>query len=448
MSDRRVLIGMPGYSNLTGDASRGYWRATRLPDSQVIYKYNHGSLLAANFNGLWTHALNVVHRGGRLDYFAMQHADVGPEDWWLDTLIDELEARDLDVLGVVVPIKDGHGTTSLALGRPDGDPWRPLCRLTMAEVYRLPETFTSEDLGHPILLNTGLWVCRFDLEWARLVHFTINDRIVFDQKADCYRAQCEPEDWCFSRLLHELGAPGSPTDGCRPLRIGATRKVTLNHRGEVDFPNTHAWGEAYDSAWVDSSVVPDDLPGFVFPSDVEGWLRPEEGRELARLAKGKRVLEVGSYCGLSTICLAQTADHVVSVDPHDGRGTPDPQDTLPKLVANLERYGVADKVEGIIDTFTPWENTRRVFDLVFIDGAHDYESVFNDVTNALDVLAPGGLIAFHDYRTSPGQFDGRWDPGVTRAVNELLDSGGELLSRCATVAVVRPPALVPSTLEV
>ncbi|HEX6985675.1 MAG TPA: hypothetical protein VF170_09870, partial [Planctomycetaceae bacterium] len=173
--EARVFLGMPGYGELTAGAARGFWRATRRPESHVCYQYNEGSLLAANFNTLWCGALNLRHRGERVDYFAMQHADIEPQDYWLDTLIEEMEARDLDLLGVVVPIKDMKGVTSTALARPDGDTWRIQCRLTMAEVYRLPETFTSEDVGHPLLLNTGLWVCRFG-EWAKQVRFTINDR--------------------------------------------------------------------------------------------------------------------------------------------------------------------------------------------------------------------------------------------------------------------------------
>lgn len=424
---------MPGYGELTAGAARGFWRSTRLPDAQVHYAYHEGSLLAANFNALWAGALNRAHRGQRVDYFAMQHADVEPADWWLDTLIDELDARGLDVLGAVVPIKDTLGLTSLALDRPDGDTWRPLCRLTMTEVFRLPETFTSAEVGHPLLLNTGLWVCRFDPAWARQVRFTINDRIVFDRPSDCYRAQTEPEDWYFSRLCHELG-----------LKVGATRKVKLTHRGGMTFPNSHAWGQGHDSAWIDASPVPDDLPGFVFPRDVRGWLRPEEGRELARLARGKRVLEVGSYCGLSTICLAQTAERVVAVDTHDGRGTPAPSSTLATFHANLRRYAVDSKVMtavGTLDTRTEDVEMGGLYDLVFIDGAHDRESVNWDISQSINVLSRDGLICFHDYKSPV-------DPGVTEAVDGFLATGAELLFVCGSLAVVRPPAPVPSTLEV
>jgi hypothetical protein len=417
--DRRVFLGMPGYGELTAGAARAFWRATRLPDRQVRYQYNEGSLLAANFNTLWAAALNLAHSGERVDYFAMQHADVEPEDWWLDALIDEMEARDLDVLGTVVPIKDRKGLTSLALGRDDGDTWRVLCRLTMAEAHALPETFTSEDCGHPLLLNTGLWVCRFSEEWARKVRFTINDRIV--QMPDGrYVPQTEPEDWYFSRLCHELG-----------MRIGATRKIKLAHRGGIAFHSDQVWGEPFDRSYVPESQIPDCLP---LP-EIDGWLRPEEARGLAILAKGRRVLEIGSYCGLSTVCLARTAASVVALDPHDGRGTPVPQNTLPALRRNLARYGVAGKVEVRVGVSgEPWPGDE--FDVVYIDGDHSAEAVRRDIAHALACLAPGGLLAFHDYR-SPH------DPGVTEAVDELLAAGGELLSTHETLAVVRPPAAVP-----
>lgn len=422
-NDRRVFIGQPGYGELTAGAARGFWRATRLPDSHVVRQYNEGSLLAQNFNTLWVTALNRVHRGERVDYFAMQHADIEPCDYWLDMLIDELEARDLDVLGVVAPIKDQKGMTSIALAHETGDSWRIKCRLTMSDVHRLPETFTSADLGHPILLNTGLWVCRFG-EWAKQVRFTINDRIAFDTKLDRYVAQVEPEDWYFARLCHELG-----------LKIGCTRKIPLDHRGVARFTNTRPWGtQFHDQAWADESPVPEvDADGFRFPFDVEGWLRFEEGKALFNLAKGKRVLEIGSYCGKSTICLAQNAFSVVAVDYFDGRGTAVPQDTRPAFIANLKRYGVAGQVE----TLSPEDPLPEGgFDLVFIDGAHDYESVRHDIERSLAALTPGGLLAFHDYHSSG-------DPGVTAAVDELLADGGELLSTYSTLAVVRPPAAIP-----
>jgi len=382
--------------------------------------YQQGSLLASNFNQLWCGALNTVLSGKRVDYFAMLHDDVGPDDFWVDTLIDELEAKQLNVLGVAVPIKDTRGETSLALHK-EGDNWNPAGRLTMHDIHQLPETFTSDDIGKPLLLNTGCWVCKFDMAWVDQVHFEINDRIVLKEHANGewrYRAETEPEDWRFSRVCHQLG-----------LKIGATRKVAAHHRGELDFSNARPWGsQTYDSDAMAISPVPG-----AFPYEIQGWLREDEGKALANLARSKRVLEIGSYCGLSTVCMARTAEHVTAVDYFDGRSTPSPQDTLPTFRRNLERYGVADKV-SICHPHEPY--TLPEYDFVFIDAAHDYESVRDDIERARNVLADGGLIAFHDYHEPAHQ-------GVTNAVDELLSDGGKLISITDTLAVVAPPAYIP-----
>lgn len=432
MSQRHVFLGMPSYGHQTAAAGRAFWLACE-EGTHVIKEQSIGSLLANNMNKLWARALTVQQRGREIDYFAMLHDDIGLEDGWLDKLIDEMEANDLDMLGVVAPIKDARGLTSLALAHPDGDPWHVLCRLSMREVYQLPATFTSEHTTHPLLLNTGCWVCRFNQPWRKRVHFTINDCITYNEEDNQFEAQVESEDWFFSRLCHEQG-----------VRIGATRKIALHHEGPTRYVNTIPWGQnAFDSPAVTESPIPPRTDGFNFPFEVQGWLSLREGESLSELARGKRVLEIGSYCGRSTICLAQTAEHVDSIDPHDGRATPHPQDTFEMMRDNLSRYGVKDRVSMFRGTSEQINEDYGPYDLVFIDGNHEEEWVQQDIGQSLRVLKPDGLLAFHDYRRKPAEFDGRWDPGVTQAVNELLASGGELISTHETVAVVRPPAAIP-----
>lgn len=427
MTTRRIVLGMPGYGKQSSAAGRGFWRACR--DMTGVWNYYQaGSLLASNFNQLWCLALNLVHQGQRVDYFAMLHDDIGPEDFWLDSLIDELEAKQLDVLGVAVPIKDTRGMTSLALHR-DGDNWMPHARLSMHDIHALPETFTSADLPQPLLLNTGCFVVKWDQEWCQQVRFEINDRIVFNRACNRYQAQTEPEDWFFSRQLHEIGTAGHPLDGLvDPLRIGATRKIKVLHTGEMDFTNSAPWGtDKYDADAVPCSPV-----ATAFPYDIDGWLHPDEGRKLAELAAGKRVLEIGSYCGLSTVCMARTAEHVTAVDYFDGRDTPAMQDTSQKFIESLERHAVADKVTACHpEQSLPLDE----YDMAFIDGAHDAESVRADIEKARSVLIPGGILAFHDYKGI--------DPGVTEAVDELLSRGGQMISLTHTLAVVHPPAAIP-----
>lgn len=411
---RRIFLASPGYGSQTSAAGRAIWRASR-DMSQVAVHHFESSLLAANFNALWCAALNEAHRGRRLDYFAMIHDDIGAQDFWLDMLIDELEATDLDVLGVAVPIKDPRGLTSCAV---DGESlWRPKCRITMQELHSLPPTFTSEDIGGPLLLNTGCWVCKFDLSWAKKVHFTINDRIVFNTATDKFMAEVEPEDWFFSRLCHELG-----------LKLGATRKVKVNHRGQVDYSNEAVWGKTRDTEYGHTEGVCE-----LFPFDVRGWLDPDEGRLLGEVSEGKDVLEIGSYAGRSSICIARKANSLHCCDYFDGRGTAVPEQTFDAFMANITKYGVLEKIT-VLDPDKQF--ARDAYDVVFIDGDHSKESVEADIERSLPALRDGGLLVFHDYQSPV-------DPGVTEAVDDLLASGAELLDQRESLAVVRPKVFQP-----
>jgi len=422
---RKCLLAMPGYSGLRAGAAAAWFLASAGGAApvpiEIKRQWNQGSLLGQNFNALWCMALNY-----KVDYFAMLHADISAQKGWLDLLISELEFRGFDVLSAVVPIKSHQGVTSTALDWPGGGEWLPQCRLTLKEVYQLPETFTAEDVGYPLLLNTGCWVAKMG-PWSKQCHFTIRDRLVQDEKG-WWKAEVEPEDWGFSRQCNRLG-----------LKIAATRKVMLFHDGEQTFGNNESWGDMFDREYLDKSIIPHCGPdGFKFPFDVGGWLLPEEGIALAHLSEGKRVLEIGSYLGRSTICIAQTAEHVTSIDPHNGVATGRPCNTFPDFKRNLERYGLSN-VDTLIGTTEDIAQVRGEFDVVFIDGAHDAASVQYDLSFALRHLADDGLIAFHDYRNQAGAHDGRWDPGVTETVDRFLSEGAELVATHATLAVIKPP---------
>jgi predicted O-methyltransferase YrrM len=164
---------------------------------------------------------------------------------------------------------------------------------------------------------------------------------------------------------------------------------------------------------------------FRFPDDVRGWLTRTEGEALAACARGRVVLEIGSYCGRSTICMAQTAKRVYALDWHRGDAGAGWGQTLPEFLANIERYGVADKVIPLVgrtDDLSPILADLSV-EFVFVDGAHDADSVRADTRLALRVLKPGGVIAFHDFDY----------PSVRDAVASVVDwpdlSGGAMFDR-------------------
>jgi hypothetical protein len=239
-----AVLGMPSYGLVSPAAARALFRSTSGEKVKTHILNFESSLLAQSFNVLWAGAMNAVRQGNRVDYFAMLHADVEPGDWWLDALVEELEAKDLDVLSAIVPIKSSKGLTSAGYEAVPETEWRIGGRLTMTEVFRLPETFTEADVGRPLVMNTGCWVCRFDPAWAKDVCFTIRDRIVADENG-FHRAEVMPEDWGVSRQFRALGK-----------RIGLTRKVALGHRGPMTWRNERPWGTyAHDEDYLSESII-------------------------------------------------------------------------------------------------------------------------------------------------------------------------------------------------
>lgn len=184
------------------------------------------SIITATFNLLWVSLLNERKRVG-ITHFAMLHDDVVPQTGWLDVLLDEMNETGADLVSAVVPMKAAMGLTSTALDN-TGDEWNPQ-RLTLKEIHQLPETFDSKDVGAPLLLNTGCWICRLDRPWVNNVVFRQQDQIrLVDGQ---YEAHQIPEDWDFSRQVSRQGG-----------KLVATRKVRLYHE-RPEWTNTKPWGQ-------------------------------------------------------------------------------------------------------------------------------------------------------------------------------------------------------------
>lgn len=459
MSDPFVMLACPGHNRTLDIGAAIGLLAMPTRAVRCFPRAHKSSVLPQTFNALLAQALDLRDDPqNQVTHLAMIHTDIEPEPWWLDKLLAVMAETGADVVSAVVPIKDRHGLTST--GCIDAaDPSRLVRRLTLREVHgSLPESFGAEDLeglagpNQLLMVNSGLMLLDLRRPWAYAVdeqnhlrvRFRFETRIERKRMPDGrwrHFANSESEDWLFSQDLAALGG-----------KVVATRAVRLSHYdGGTAYANDD-WGDwetdlAYQSIRRTGFFVPAaaEGPDFRFPADVPGWLTETEGRALARMARGKDVLEIGSWCGRSTVCLAQTARRVVAVDPHDSRATlPEAEDTWPRFLGSLGRYGVAERVEARRGTsaavLPDLAADGERFDLAFIDGAHDYANVARDADLATAVLKPGGLLAFHDYRTRPGEHDGRWDPGVTLTVDELCERGGGLLGCWGTVALVRPPA--------
>ncbi|WP_435016212.1 O-methyltransferase [Tundrisphaera sp. TA3] len=142
-------------------------------------------------------------------------------------------------------------------------------------------------------------------------------------------------------------------------------------------------------AWRES-VALDEIPGAVTPA---------ECRRLADLAAGRAVLEIGSQAGRSTIAMAATARVVHAIDWHRGDPHAGFKDTLATFLANLDRHGVRDQVIPHVGRAQEVGPVLRdgAFDFAFVDGWHDEAETHRYIDLVSRVVAPGGLVAFHDY---------------------------------------------------
>jgi len=136
----------------------------------------------------------------------------------------------------------------------------------------------------------------------------------------------------------------------------------------------------------------------------------------AQVAQARRVLEIGTLAGYSTIALARAVGSdgtVVSLEFEAAHAE--------VARANLERAGVADRVEVIVgaalDTL-PTLTDRAPFDLVFIDA--DKENNVAYVEWAIRLGRPGTVIIVDNIARSGRVLNPRPDDEQARAVRNML----------------------------
>ena len=131
---------------------------------------------------------------------------------------------------------------------------------------------------------------------------------------------------------------------------------------------------------------------------------------------GARVLEIGTYHGVTAARLADThpGASIVSLDTFGHLG---PADGPACWMAN-HRHNQFLFIGTAQDFARVCYGMR--FDVILVDGDHQYRPCRADLATALALLAPGGRLFAHDYGKAPGW---KW-PGVTRAVDEFCAEHG------------------------
>ena len=162
------------------------------------------------------------------------------------------------------------------------------------------------------------------------------------------------------------------------------------------------------------------------PDSVKGFLAPEEGRRLYELALEAALsgacLEVGSYCGKSTVYMGSACRErqqvLYAVDHHRGSEEHQPGE-------EYHDPALLDQVAGRMDSFRMFRDTLARADLentvvpivassklagsqwqmplamVFIDGGHSLEAALTDFSTWAPHISLGGILAIHDIFPDP-----------------------------------------------
>ncbi len=157
------------------------------------------------------------------------------------------------------------------------------------------------------------------------------------------------------------------------------------------------------------------------PGPVGGSYR-DEGfytRELARAsmeARPQRILEIGTSIGIGTLLLRilNPEASIISIDNRE---------MIPAGDGNEYPAGFLALTNGSHHTQIIGDSKAQKFgnvDLIFIDGDHSEEGVWQDSLNALTWASPNSAIIWHDFNDR--------HPGVIRSVNQFCCEKGLLLN--------------------
>jgi predicted O-methyltransferase YrrM len=194
-----------------------------------------------------------------------------------------------------------------------------------------------------------------------------------------------------------------------------------------------------------------------------GFMPPDEGLALYRAGvdaalavPGAPLLEVGSYCGKSSIYLGAAAREggtvLVAVDHHRGSEENQPgwewhepdlvdpavgrMDTLPTFRRTVHDAGLESHVVAVVgDSPTVARFWSTPCALVFIDGGHGEEPAAADYRLWTPHVAPGGLLAVHDVFPDPA--DGGRPPYEQIYLPALASGQFEEVSATGSLRVLR-----------
>lgn len=160
-------------------------------------------------------------------------------------------------------------------------------------------------------------------------------------------------------------------------------------------------------------LVAKTMPSIEKYEGIDGFLFPEEAVALYHLAsllpKNSTIVEIGSWKGKSTYCLAKglKTGKVFAIDPFDASGDDSSMEIynqmkgeiplIQQFEEKMTQLDVIDKIETLAGFSHQFVNKFKQIDLLFIDGDHSIKGCQYDFDHYSPLIPSGGYIALHDY---------------------------------------------------
>jgi predicted O-methyltransferase YrrM len=218
----------------------------------------------------------------------------------------------------------------------------------------------------------------------------------------------------------------------------------LRRKEEVDLDSIFCSREVLES-WSKSEEA---VSQFKIP-DGTGGVNNGDRRAIYYLIRGlkpKRVLEIGTHIGASTINIATALNWNSQEDGGKGelttidiRNVNSPTER-PWLkygmtyspAEMIEKLGFNDFVSFVNDTSVHYaKSCSRKYDFVFLDGDHNTATVLREIPIMLQLLMEGGVVLLHDYfpKCKPLWANTAVVDGPYLAIKRLTKLGAELYAK-------------------
>ena len=188
----------------------------------------------------------------------------------------------------------------------------------------------------------------------------------------------------------------------------------------------------------------DDFPLERYQGDIQGWGAHPIFLEVIQKIRPQTIIEVGTWKGFTALYMARLMElsnlngHILCIDTWLGSAehffSQDPMTILKRkngfpeiyeqFLANVlfqKRQNVIVPLPQTSDAaFEILSKIKFTADVIYIDGAHDYETVSRDLRNYWSLISSGGVLFGDDYE---------W-PGVRQAVDEFT---GRMKLKCFVI---------------